>query len=938
MTARGHHHHEEDWGGTSVARTVAVLCGMQRASPRVSPDERAESTPKAMQRVMLLVAAIAAVVVVGVGVGVGLWIGLRGSDEPSAATSGTVLAAAVKLMYTLGEFDGERQLKFRRASAVASGATLADVTIKSMAAWPARRAQSGAIRVDFTIAVASQQLGEHLVTTFSQDSLNAALAAEGLKPAELVVLPHIISDAVAAPSSPPPATGPAAPSPPSPSLSRRVAFESFQTCGAVSEACGGVASTGAGELMPAPATDGSFSNVVFPADYCDSCNCSIAKTQDDRVYNTPVGMQESATVTKDAAPAGGAEDFSGTNNQVGGVDEADTVKTDGSFVYMLPKGYGESHKLVISRAFPPSSAHLVSTTDLTPYALTPRALLLEGDVLVVIGSSSDSLALTGTTTSWIGTVVAQLWDVSDKSAPRLNKSVQLEGSKLAARMVDGRVYLVVRTYPRWLGQGRAKYLRSASPLARELNATVADSVARRASVPFRAVEPICTKIGHLKGVRDVAEGFITVLALDADKERKDSYGKWTVSTHAGRGSTVFVSSKHIYVAATTYDYRRAEPATVAADCGEAGKALCPSEDPKPARGVWSAILKFDMNHGAPSFSGIGEVDGSILNQFAMDEFNGYLRIASTKGQMWARPTTSESLVTILAQNLTVVAVLDGLARGERIYSARFMGERGYVVTYRQTDPFFVFDLSVPTAPRMLGYLKVPGFSDYLHPLDTTSTRMLGVGKDTVETTPEKGGVIVYTRGVKLSLFNVTDPTQPRQEDVLLLGDRYSSTAVSFDHKAFLFHAGSGIISLPLELWQSENCDEARTLGGACPHCIDFKCKVDKTFQGVYVIDLVGETAENKKFRVRGRVTHERVAGASDIAADTGRVMLGIWGAWRESLRRVHRSIYMDGSLYTLSDRHMQVCRVPNKMTASGSWCMHCNACASAASRCWLMVH
>ena len=258
-----------------MARTVAVLCGMQRASPRVSPDERAESTPKAMQRVMLLVAAIAAVVVVGVGVGVGLWIGLRGSDEPSAATSGTVLAAAVKLMYTLGEFDGERQLKFRRASAAASGATLADVTIKSMAAWPARRAQSGAIRVDFTIAVASQQLGEHLVTTFSQDSLNAALAAEGLKPAELVVLPHIISDAVAAPSSPPPATGPAAPSPPSPSLSRRVAFESFQTCGAVSEACGGVASTGAGELMPAPATDGSFSNVVFPADYCDSCNCSI---------------------------------------------------------------------------------------------------------------------------------------------------------------------------------------------------------------------------------------------------------------------------------------------------------------------------------------------------------------------------------------------------------------------------------------------------------------------------------------------------------------------------------------------------------------------------------------------------------------------------------------------------------------------------------------
>ena len=189
------------------------------------------------------------------------------------------------------------------------------------------------------------------------------------------------------------------------------------------------------------------------------------------------------------------------------------------------------------------------------------------------------------------------------------------------------------------------------------------------------------------------------------------------------------------------------------------------------------------------------------------------------------------------------------------------------------DPFFVFDVSTPTAPKLLGYLKIPGFSDYLHPLDSTATRMLGIGKDTQEETDASGNVRVVTKGVKLSLFNVNDPTNPQEEDTLVLGDKGSSTEVSYEHKAFLYHAKSGIISLPVSLYQAKEC-KYRTDGRACLDCHD--CWTENTYQGAYIIDLTGEMDE-KTFRVRGRVTHERLAGTRNDAADTTKVMMGWWG-------------------------------------------------------------
>ena len=689
---------------------------------------------------------------------------------------------------------------------------------------------------------------------------------------------------------------------------RRAAYVLFESCADISAAFGGAAVLSPDQYVQymTYADDKQTPNPKFPGDYCHYCNCSIPRPPQPEMMEKMgdmIAMSQSATSEAASADkSAGAEDFTGTNNQITDVDEADYVKNDGKFIYMLPRDTMEA-QLVIVRAFPVENAAVVSTTDLSQYSFSPRNLLLEGDVLVVVGESwlSDSDRRGKTVGAGpagafsMSTVVQQMWDVSNRSAPRLESTVQLEGNYLAARMVDGRAYLVIQTYPTFVPAAASssspsqKTLRSASPLFRQLAPGVAGKKQLRAAVGFQALEKGCNRIGRLSGLGDVST-WITVFAMDADKARSTTYGTYKSVTLAGRGHIVYVSAQRIYVASTTYDYQRVSRDQIV-------KGASPTRDtPKPARGVWSAILAFDLNSGAPAFAGLGVVDGSIINQFAMDEFQGHLRVATTRGEMWATPTTSESLISVLDQDLRPVGLLGGLAPGERIYSVRFMGSRGYVVTYRQVDPFFVFDLSKPGSPQMLGYLKIPGFSDYLHPLD--ATHMLGVGKDTQEV----NGAIM-TKGVKLSLFNVADPEKPQEDAVLVLGDSGTSTEVSYEHKAFLYHKSSGVIVLPIDLHQAERCKEPRTEGGACPGFAEWGAP--STFQGAYVLYLEG--SDKKRFRVHGRITHEHLAGERNNPTDTGRVMFGLWGGWdwRASLRRVYRSIFMDSLLYTLSDRHLQ---------------------------------
>ena len=271
--------------------------------------------------------------------------------------------------------------------------------------------------------------------------------------------------------------------------------------------------------------------------------------------------------------------------------------------------------------------------------------------------------------------------------------------------------------------------------------------------------------------------------------------------------------------------------------------------------------------------GVGEVNGKVLNQFSMDEFNGYFRIATTTGQ-WGE--TSLNHVFILNEDLEIVGKVEDLAEGEKIFSARFMGNRCYLVTFESIDPLFVIDLSDVENPEVLGYLKIPGFSDYLHPYD--ENHIIGIGKDVNASIDadkiHSSHAIYYTavQGVKVSLFDVSDVENPIEVDNWIVGERGSESEASTDHKSVLFDKEKGILVLPVsvaELMPSNyNSDYQR------PQTV---------WEGAYVLDISLDGISE-----RGRITH------NDEVASEDEYNLFSWE------NKIRRSLYMGDVLYTIS--------------------------------------
>ena len=224
--------------------------------------------------------------------------------------------------------------------------------------------------------------------------------------------------------------------------------------------------------------------------------------------------------------------------------------------------------------------------------------------------------------------------------------------------------------------------------------------------------------------------------------------------------------------------------------------LAGTEEKEPD-GPVTEIHKFDISDPRTTeYLASGSVDGYLLNQFAMDEHEGVLRVASTTTPWgWGSGPDSESRVTILGQEgdgLVEVGRVVGLGETEQIYSVRFLGDVGYVVTFRQTDPLYTIDLSNPRAPKLVGELKIPGYSAYLHPLG--EGLLMGVGQDATE----EGQVL----GSQVSVFDVSDPTDPVRLDTFTLSEG-SNSEVEYDHHAFLYWDGLAIIPIQQYWWQED---------------------------------------------------------------------------------------------------------------------------------------
>jgi len=269
----------------------------------------------------------------------------------------------------------------------------------------------------------------------------------------------------------------------------------------------------------------------------------------------------------------------------------------------------------------------------------------------------------------------------------------------------------------------------------------------------------------------------------------------------------------------------------------------------------------------------------------MDEYQGYFRVATTThniSRSWEE-ATSQNHLYILDMNLDVVAGLEGLAPGEQIYSARFMGDRCYLVTFKKVDPLFVIDLKDPYNPRVLGQLKITGYSDYLHPYG--ENHVLGIGKEAVAA--EEGDFAWY-QGVKISLFDVSDVANPKEIGKYEIGDRGTDSPVLRDHKALLFDESKDLLVIPVLVAE---IDEEKYPRGVPPNIPG-----DYVWQGAYVFNI----SLDEGLGLKGRITHQE--------DDTE---LSKSGYYFFSPYSVKRSLYIGDVLYTVSDAKIKMNSLEN---------------------------
>src|SRR4030043_354100 len=280
----------------------------------------------------------------------------------------------------------------------------------------------------------------------------------------------------------------------------------------------------------------------------------------------------------------------------------------------------------------------------------------------------------------------------------------------------------------------------------------------------------------------------------------------------------------------------------------------------------TSIHRIRIEGGEMEYVASGEIPGMVLNQFSMDEYDGYFRVATTThGE---KPLNN---VYVLNMALNITGSLTDLAPGETIYSARFMGERCYLVTFRNIDPLFVIDLSNPATPRVLGELKITGYSSYLHPYD--ETHIIGIGKETVAERED----FAWYQGVKISLFDVSDVSNPREISKYEIGDRGTDSPVLWDHKAFLFDKERNLLVMPV---LEAKVDESLYPGEVRPDAYGGPVR-----QGAYVFDI----SIDNGLQLRGKITH--IENVTDPEQEY---------YYYYSPFAVERSLYIDNVLYTIS--------------------------------------
>ncbi len=494
----------------------------------------------------------------------------------------------------------------------------------------------------------------------------------------------------------------------------------------------------------------------------------------------------------DADPPSANEDdagerFSETNIQEQGVDESDKVKTDGAYLYVS----GERRVTVVDVSLP-DAMKVVSAIDVQG---SVDSLYLYNHILVVLyAPDSDSDPVSSYWKPVNGVLFA---DVTDPSAPERIEEVRFDGMLLSSRLTGGRLHLVQQFFP------ELPSLQVCHEFSEEdCSGVVAANSEKLGSLTLDDLLPSYQIVDEAGGTIKAGQvvppenfcrpdepeggGNITIMTFDMD-DLSQPFQSVGMITEAHE---VYASTRSLYLTAGRYEkYAQLD--------GLNG-------------GGWTqetVIHKFDLTGEDVRHVATGRVPGWILNQFSLGEHEDVLRIATDSGNnIWDGLAFELTAVDMERQGnhvfclrdqggaLEVVGSVENIAPGEKIYAARFVGTRGYLVTFVQVDPLFTLDLSDPTDPRIVGELKVPGYSDYIHPFG--ENHILTIGKDTQL---EDG--IPWYQGVQLSVFDIRDFAAPELLHKELIGARGTGSEALHEHKAFTFWKENDLLAIPIDLYQ-----------------------------------------------------------------------------------------------------------------------------------------
>jgi inhibitor of cysteine peptidase len=623
------------------------------------------------------------------------------------------------------------------------------------------------------------------------------------------------------------------------------------------------------------------------------------------MYTTSNEMAAPAVPAPSAAPSaasatsqGATNDYSTTNIQVAGVDEADTVKTDGQYIYVIGNN-SQAVYILDASSQNPQNAKVLSKISFDNGSPMGIYLSADGNELAVLGSNYIPYQVYGRFPglypanimfpSWTtSTNFVYVYDVSDKSNPVLSRNLTMSGSYVDSRMIGNYVYDLISE--------NAYLLNGTVLLPTVFSGQGASTVAP-------------TNIYYVN-TSDSAYMYTTIAALNIENAQEQAVSTTILMGNAG---SIYVSQSNIYLTDEVSTYQSISTTTT-----QTGTTIMPMPImPLQLYSQGTEIYRIAISGSSFTLAAAGNVTGTVMNQYSMDEYNGYFRIATTSYDYSSTSYTSaqQNNLYILDSNLQVVGKIENLASGEELHSARFIADRCYLVTFNQIDPLFVVDLTQPTNPMVLGNLTIPGYSDFLQPYD--ATHLIGIGQDvnvSIDANKvEIPGDVYYTAvlGLKVSLFDVSNVANPKETSNIVIGDSGTTSEALTDPKAILFDASRNLLVLPVELYLSTNSTTTASPGatGTAGNAIAIPAPAPTistnnyypqfVWQGVYIfnVDLTNGIT------IKGNIT--QLDNASTYITNSALAITGSY-PWGESQYFIDRSLYIGNVLYTVSQNRVQL--------------------------------